>query len=298
MVEDRKILVAVLQASFKDTIERGFSCPSEATPARRREYVAELGVGGKRAQRGTVTRQRIARADEDGGSRKDPAKRVEVILCRCAGQRLNQHDRPIGCERFASAPGSANRIVHVVQAVEESNQIVSSDRGWVRAGASDLEAYPVGQTRRARRLTGALNRGWVIVVPNDLRARIRLGQDERGGPVAAPNIGDARACLKLCHDPRQGRQPRLHNVLLVARTKETLGALEQIRIVLAPVQPATSSEVVRDAFLGPNRPQKQLVAAHQVGERLRVVSGGDSGRETHRGPLPNWWRAALGRARS
>src|SRR5207237_370935 len=146
-----KRLVAVLRASFEDTIERGFSCPSEASEPRRREDVAELGVGGQRAQRGTVTRQRIARADEDGGSRKDPAKRVEVVLCRCAGHRLDQHDRPIGCERFASAPGSANRIVHVVQAVEESNQIVSSDRGWIRAGASDLEAYPVGPTRRARR---------------------------------------------------------------------------------------------------------------------------------------------------
>ena len=95
--------------------------------------------------------------------------------------------------------------------------------------------------------------------------------------MAAADVGDARAALQLRLDAVERRDPGADQVAEVARAKEALGAVEQDRILVAPVEPAAGAEGLRDARLGLHRRGDHLERAGEkgrarlVGERRRLL---------------------------
>src|SRR5207245_3994123 len=97
----------------------GLFGPAEpAEPGLRRDLADGFlsGLGTQRVAAGLRTGGR--HADERGERVVDPAHRVEVLRQRVAGQRLDDQPGAVRVERLPDVPGRADRIAHVVQAVE------------------------------------------------------------------------------------------------------------------------------------------------------------------------------------
>ena len=89
-------------------------------------------------------------------------------------------------------PGDADRVTHVVQTVEEADQVVfvaelRSTRNLERHATSEV----FGRGGSARRL----DRTSVEIEPGDGRLRKRLRHDRRGVAEPTPDIGNASAGL-------------------------------------------------------------------------------------------------------
>src|SRR5690348_17450781 len=65
-----------------------------------------------------------------------PAHRVVVVLRGVVGERLDQHATAIRLQRVPRVPGRADRVGHVVQAVEERDQVELLDRKSTRLNSS------------------------------------------------------------------------------------------------------------------------------------------------------------------
>ena len=77
------------------------------------------------------------------------ADRVEVVLDAVAGARLDDHPGAVGGERLADVARGADRVAHVVQAVEHRDQVVARRRGSSAAGATS-KRHAVGDAGVAR----------------------------------------------------------------------------------------------------------------------------------------------------
>ena len=105
--------------------------------------------------------QRPRRADHRGQAVEGPPDRVQVLLERVAGHRLDQQQRAVRRQGLADVPGRPDRVAHVVQAVEHAHQVVAGT-GEV-LGGRDLEPGPLGHARLRRRLARGGDRGLVVV---------------------------------------------------------------------------------------------------------------------------------------
>src|SRR5271163_555742 len=93
--------------------------------------------------------------------------------------------------------GRADRIAHVVQAIEEGDQVESSR---VSLGRSALEGGAIGDASFARRFAGTIDRRLMIVEAKELRFRKRFRHQDYRSAVAASDVRDARAALELLLD--------------------------------------------------------------------------------------------------
>src|SRR5438874_8705171 len=126
----------------------------------------------------------------------------------------------------------ADRVAHVVQAVEEGYEVVVLARERLRRRG--LERDAPRETGALRALASSVDRRLVIIEPDERRARERLAHDDRRGAVAAADVRDTGAALELLAHALEGWDPLIHQVCVVAGAKEALDADEEIRIVLVP----------------------------------------------------------------
>src|SRR5207237_990386 len=115
-----------------------------------------------------------------------------------------------------------------------------------------------------------LDRRLVVVEAAELRFGVRLGEDDRRGAVPAADVGDHGSRLELGLDAFERRDPRAHQVRVVAGAEEALGALEEVGLVLVPADAFTGAEALHDLRRAPYGGDHRLEAAEDAGGALLV----------------------------
>ncbi|MNV84657.1 hypothetical protein D3C71_1785480 [compost metagenome] len=100
-------------------------------------------------------------------------------------------------------PCRANRVAHVVQAVEETHQVMVMPR--IVLGRRLFEAHPLGKPRLLGALIGGRDGRCVIVITDKSRGRKRLGHDQGRSPVSATDISHLSAGREFVDNAVQGR---------------------------------------------------------------------------------------------
>src|SRR5260370_11098585 len=103
--------------------------------------------------------------------------------------------------------GRADRIAHVVQAVEKRDEV---EGPRIIFGHGALEGGAIGDTRRARRFAGAVDRRLMIVEAEEFRFRERLRHQDYRSAVAASDVRDPRAALEFLADTVERWNPLGH----------------------------------------------------------------------------------------
>jgi hypothetical protein len=116
---------------------------------------------------------------------------------------------------------SADRVAHVVETVEEAHEVEAD--AVVVLGGGLAERHPVSDTAIGGALTRGGDRRGMEVVAGEHGVRVRLGHNHRRRAMAAADVGDGGARFELGGDTVERRQPRRHQVCLVARPEELLG---------------------------------------------------------------------------
>ena len=166
---------------------------------------------------------------------------------RVARLRLDDQPRAVGRERRVHVCRRRGRVAEVVQRVEARDEVVALAREVRRR--RDLEPDAVLDARRRGVLPGALDRLDVVVEADERRARERLGQQHRRGPVAAADVGDAGARPQLGLDALERRDPVLQQVRAVGEPEHRVRPVEQIVMVLVPAETVAAAEAVGHVVL-------------------------------------------------
>src|SRR5690606_11475064 len=125
----------------------------------------------------------------------DPPYGVQVVGDAVVGERLDQHPDAVVVDRFTHVPRRPHRVAHVVQAVEEGDQVVVAPRIVLRARNLELDA--VADAGLGRTLARCGDRRLVIVETDEPRVRPGLGHHDRRRAEAATDVGHAGAGLEL-----------------------------------------------------------------------------------------------------
>jgi len=104
-----------------------------------------------------------------------------------------------GYKRSGGVTERTDGIAHVVQRVEEADQVVGSS--VVIVGARGLEADAVGDPGSGGGLPGHRDRFPVRIEAAEGGPGEDLGHEDRGVSVAAADVGDSASGLELGHDP-------------------------------------------------------------------------------------------------
>jgi len=179
-------------------------------------------------------RQRIRSADKGRRCVKQSSDRVDVVVQRVVGERLDQQHRAVVLQRLVGMPGRADRVAHVVQAVEVTNQVIVAAR--VAFGGVLEECRPAADPTFFGALSGNGDRRCVVIEADEIRVGKRLGHDHRRSTVTTADIGDFGAVFEFRDDAFQCRQPFSDQVTFVAGAEEAFGAAEHARMVIAPGQ--------------------------------------------------------------
>ena len=190
------------------------------------------------------------------------------------GERLDDHQRAAGRELSAGVSACAGTIAHVMQAVEEAHQVIGAAEG---GGRRDLEAYALGQPGIGGTLAGGLDGAVVRVEAGDRRGGIGIGQQQRGRPVAAADVGHPRPGGELAVNAVEGRDQRAGQVVQVPRPEEPLAPMKDMLVMRPPREPAAAAEALGDRVRGVHRAQRDLERADHarraclIGERHRML---------------------------
>jgi len=66
------------------------------------------------------------------------------------GERLDEHERPAGCELSAGVSACADGITHVMQAVEEADQVIGAAEGGGHATSNRTRTASPASAARLR----------------------------------------------------------------------------------------------------------------------------------------------------
>ena len=226
--------------------------------------------------------------------------------------RLDEQHGAAGREVLTRVPGDAHRVAHVVQAVEEADEVVASPRTPSRSATSNsvLPSTPASFARCLARL----DRRRVEVEPVDRRVRVGLGHHHDRRTVPATDVGDARASSSRSSTPssagihvdvRNARYPGRKNHS-VPRNRHWWWSPQ-----LNPPSPrnASASRLAVDhhrherVHAARHERRRRLVGEHHrdlVGHRVGVGAGvvrDDPGRGLAVEPLAREPRVAAGRCR-
>jgi hypothetical protein len=119
--------------------------------------------------------------------------------------------------------GDADWVAHVVQAVEEADQVEGARTGL---GVGHCEGSALGYACLGGSAPRDLDRRLVVVKPRCLGPGKRMGKHHGGRAVAAAHVGDACARLELGGHAVEGLDPA-GQLGAVAGAKEPLGPGEQ-----------------------------------------------------------------------
>jgi hypothetical protein len=118
------------------------------------------------------------------------ADRVEVLAEVVVGERFDQHERAPRREVVVDMGARTGRITHVVQAVEEADQVVVAIE---RRRGGRLEADPAGKAGVRGPLACGVDRTLVGVEADDAGGRVGLGEQQCRRAVPAADVGDPSA---------------------------------------------------------------------------------------------------------
>src|SRR5579859_3490341 len=135
--------------------------------------------------------------------------------------------------------GGADRVAHVVQAVEEADQVVAAG---VAGGGGDLEPRLLVNACFRGSLAGGRDGRLVVVESGEVRAGVGLGHGYDGGAVPAADIGHAGACGEFGLDSVECGNPDARQVGSVPGAEKPLGSLEQARVMITPGERAVAEE--------------------------------------------------------
>ena len=114
-----------LPLGLNDQIERRRQCPAHrAKPGRLQDALelARAGLGAEDVR--AVLRDGVGAAHGRRGGIVEAADRIDVVLDAVAGERLDQHERAVLGHGARRVPHRIDRPAHVVQAVEEADEVV------------------------------------------------------------------------------------------------------------------------------------------------------------------------------
>ena len=258
-------------------------------------------------------RQPARQAQEDRRRGVDAADGVERVLHGVAAHRLDHQHPAVVAHAAPDGLQRAERVGHVVHAVEQRHEVVVAGEPVGRHG---VEADAVGEPLGLR-LLACEGDGRLVVV----------GADEEGGGVGprhdagrraqpAADVGHLRAAAQPVVQPGQRRDPLGRQVGQVAGPEEPLGALEQVLVVLVPAHAGAGPERLGQAVGGTHAGRLELEAADDVGRAVLVgearhllrrqpeavlAAGLDVARGRHReqplGDVPRRGAGALGQRR-
>jgi hypothetical protein len=118
-------------------------------------------------------------------------------------------------------------------------------------GAGHLEGHPAADAGVLCPPAGRVDRGRVVVGPEEGAAGEGLRHQQRGGAVAAAEVRDRRPLLELLLHPVERGDPLAGQVHQVAGPEEALAAGEHVRVVLVPSHAGPGAERVLDPALCP-----------------------------------------------
>src|SRR6185295_18390572 len=179
-------------AGFKDEIEGSLAGAPEACETTRDGNRSQTSLSrlSSEAER-HLLRERSRRADQSRRAVEGSSPGIQVVFELIVRERLDYHPRAIRFQGFEDVSRRAHRIAHVVQAIEESDEVVIG--AGILLGSSNLEAYTV---RNARMFGGTLcviNRAFVIVEPKEFRLGKRRGHQDSRSAVSTSDVGYACA---------------------------------------------------------------------------------------------------------
>src|SRR5215471_5516332 len=144
---------ALLWARLKNKIKWCRRRPAEAGQPGLPDDIAQPRFAGLSSKSQThLLSKRGWRAHDGRGGIIDPTDRVEIILEPIVGKRLYDHAGAVVLDGFTHMSESAHRISHVVQTIEEADQIVTP--GWERLATVHFET----KAPREAGLFGVLSR--------------------------------------------------------------------------------------------------------------------------------------------
>ena len=171
-----------------------------------------------------------------------------MVVC----ERLDDHPGAVGRERLVDVRGRADRVAHVVQAIEYAHEVVVAAGIVLRRG--DREARAPLDPGLLGELARALDRGVVIVEAEELRVGKGFGHDHRRSPVTAADVGHLGSAFELLLHSLERGDPLADEVALIPRPEETLGAAEQAVVVFVPAHALAAAKGLEDlVFVGVQR---------------------------------------------
>ena len=181
---------------------------------------------------------------------------MEVVLQPVPRQRFDEQPRSVRREPAADVGGGGDRVTHVVEGVEDADEVIGPTAEAV--GRGDLEAHAIAEPGVGGTPAGGGDRLLVVVEAGHLGVGERCGELDRRGPVATADVGDATTRLELGDHPVESREPGRHELAGIRRAEEPLGADEQVVVVLVPAGALAGPEPAR---------QRVLVLVHGRGDR-------------------------------
>src|SRR5580658_4262415 len=114
-----------LRTRLEHHIERRLRGAAELRKSTTGDHFAEPLFTGLRAKRQShLLREGGRRAQKRGSSVKRPADGIEIVFEFIAGEGLDDHPRAILLESAVDMSGRTGGIAHVVQAIEESHEVI------------------------------------------------------------------------------------------------------------------------------------------------------------------------------
>jgi len=155
-----------------------------------------------------------------------------------------------------------DRVTHVVQAVEEADQVeVTIER---RRGGG-LEADPFGKASVGGSLTRGVDRALVGVEADDAGGRVGLGEQQCRCAVATADVDDSGAGRELGLDAIERWNPCAGEVVEVAGPEEALASVQDMGILGAPGEPGSGAESLGDRVRGVNRADGDFKSTDYLG---------------------------------
>jgi hypothetical protein len=261
---------APFRAVFVVGVHQRVCRSAEASEAGSLDDVVNPGFSGLRAEgQADLLRQRAGRAQVVREGVVGAPERVEVLLNGVARKRLDDHPGAVRGQRLADVAGGADRVAHVVQAIEHGDQVIAL-AGESGSGC-DLEADAPLQACRLGLLASQLDRALVVVEAGEGRAREGLGHEAGGGSQPAADVGHTGAHPELLGHALQRGQPGRDEVGVVAGPEESFAADVHALVVRVPAIAGATLECALDLGRRFQRGQRQLEGAANEGW-ARLVS--------------------------
>ncbi len=145
-----------LRTRLVHQVERRLGDSAETRETARRSDVFDAGFAGLGAKRQPdILGKRVRCAEECRECVVRSADRVEVLLDAVPRYRFDDQPGAVGSQRLAHVACGADRVSHVVQAVEHRDEVVAAP--WKRGSRANFEPGPILQSAILRLLASKLD---------------------------------------------------------------------------------------------------------------------------------------------